>query len=313
MIYSMTGYASVTRELLINGAFGISGSTYTASISVELRSVNSRFLDLNFRMPEEVRTCEPILRDMLTNCLSRGKIDFRVHIQSSESVSITKSLNRGALLQLAALECSVLDVFPQASSLHISEILRWPGVISDSGPSTASLRDTVLDCSKQALNELVIARGREGRKLAAMLLVNITKMEEIVIRITPLVPDLVARYQQKIIERLQAALGIAASDSPQQLVSHEEIIERLRQEVTIYGIRIDIAEEISRLGAHLTETRHMIDRGGLVGKRLDFMMQELNREANTLGAKAVIKELADASMMLKLLIEQMREQVQNLE
>jgi uncharacterized protein (TIGR00255 family) len=141
-------------------------------------------------------------------------------------------------------------------------------------------------------------------------------MEAIVARITPLVPELIAKHQQKIVERLQDALGIATSEGGATVttsVPREEIAERIRQEVTMYGIRIDIAEELQRLTAHLAETRHVLQKGGKVGKRLDFMMQELNREANTLGSKAAAKELADASMTLKLLIEQMREQVQNLE
>jgi uncharacterized protein (TIGR00255 family) len=146
-----------------------------------------------------------------------------------------------------------------------------------------------------------------------MLIANVTEMETIVTKITPLVPELIAKHQQKIVERLQEALGIAAPDTAATIVSREEINERIRQEVTMYGIRIDIAEELSRLTAHLNETRHVIQKGGKVGKRLDFMMQELNREANTLGSKAAAKELADSSMTLKLLIEQMREQVQNLE
>ncbi|MCF7695055.1 YicC family protein [Mycetohabitans sp. B2] len=313
MIYSMTGYASVTRELVADGASEVGSSTHTASVSVELRTVNSRFLDLNFRMPEEVRACEPTLREMLMNRLSRGKVDIRINVQRSEQVALAGSLNRDALLQLAALERSVLDVFPGAGGLRTGEILRWPGVIADSGLSAALLRDAVLACGKQAVDELVNVRGREGAQLATMLLANVTEMEAIVTRITPLVPELVARHQQKIVERLQAALGVAAPDGSPQLVSREEIAERIRQEVTMYGIRIDIAEELSRLGAHLAETRHVIEKGGRVGKRLDFMMQELNREANTLGSKAAAKELADASMTLKLLIEQMREQVQNLE
>ncbi|MCF2133089.1 MULTISPECIES: YicC/YloC family endoribonuclease [Burkholderiaceae] len=313
MIYSMTGYASVTRELVADGVSEVGGSTHTASVSVELRTVNSRFLDLNFRMPEEVRTCEPTLREMLMNRLSRGKVDIRINVQRSEQVALTGSLNRDALLQLAALERSVLDVFPGAGGLRTGEILRWPGVIADSGLSAALLRDAVLACGKQAVDELVNVRGREGAQLAAMLLANVTEMEAIVTRITPLVPELIARHQQKIVERLQAALGVAASDGSPQLVSREEIAERIRQEVTMYGIRIDIAEELLRLSTHLAETRHVIEKGGRVGKRLDFMMQELNREANTLGSKAAAKELADASMTLKLLIEQMREQVQNLE
>ncbi|CAN7266231.1 YicC family protein [Trinickia sp. LjRoot230] len=307
MIYSMTGYASATREIATPGVAA------SMSVSVELRTVNSRFLDLNFRMPEEVRVCEPTLREMLMNKLSRGKVDIRINLQRGEQAPSVGALNAEVLAQLAQLERAVLDAFPDVERMRTGEILRWPGVLAESGASADLLRDAVLQCGKQAVAELIDVRAREGAQLATMLLGNVTEMESILHRIAPLVPELIAKHQQRIVERLQDALGIAAPDTAATIVSREEIAERIRQEVTMYGIRIDIAEELSRLAAHLNETRHVIEKGGKVGKRLDFMMQELNREANTLGSKAAAKELADASMTLKLLIEQMREQVQNLE
>ncbi|MEX3526527.1 MAG: YicC/YloC family endoribonuclease [Burkholderia sp.] len=307
MIYSMTGYASATRELVATSGNG------ATSVSVELRTVNSRFLDLNFRMPDDVRVCEPALREMLMNKLSRGKVDVRISLQRSEQMSQAAALNRAALDQLAELERAVLESFPDSERLRTGEILRWPGVLAESGVSAETLREAVLACGKEAIGELVVVRQREGAQLATMLIGNVTEMEAIVARITPLVPELIAKHQQKIVERLQEALGVAASEGGQTVVTREEAAERIRQEVTMYGIRIDIAEELSRLTAHLNETRHVIEKGRRVGKRLDFMMQELNREANTLGSKAATKELAHASMALKLLIEQMREQVQNLE
>ncbi len=316
MIYSMTGYASVTRELAADGHPDASAAG-GASVSVELRTVNSRFLDLNFRMPEDVRGCESTLREMLMNKLSRGKVEIRVNIQRGENVTSASALNHAALEQLAALEHAVVSVFHSAERMRTGEILRWPGVLAESSVSAEVLRDVVLGCGKQALGELLEVRQREGAQMAKMLLTNVSEMEAIVARITPLVPELIARQQQKIVERLQEALGVAVpqegASASNAALSRDEVSERIRQEVTIYGIRIDIAEELTRLVAHLGETRHVIDKGGRVGKRLDFMMQELNREANTLGSKAATKELADASMTLKLLIEQMREQVQNLE
>jgi uncharacterized protein (TIGR00255 family) len=234
-------------------------------------------------------------------------------VQRSEQTPSVGALNAEVLQQLAQLEQAVTDAFPGVERMRTGEILRWPGVLAESGASAEALRDAVLACGKQAIAELIDVRGREGAQLGAMLLGNVTEMEAILQRISPLVPELIAKHQQKIVERLQEALGLAAPDGVATIVSREEIAERIRQEVTMYGIRIDIAEELSRLTAHLNETRHVIEKGGKVGKRLDFMMQELNREANTLGSKAAAKELADASMTLKLLIEQMREQVQNLE
>lgn len=307
MIYSMTGYASATREL------ASASDTGGTSVSVELRTVNSRFLDLNFRMPDEVRACEPTLREMLTSKLARGKVDVRINLQRSEQGANEAALNRGALDQLAGLERAVLDAFPGVGRLRAGEILRWPGVLAESGVPAEQVREAVLACGKEALGELVKVRAREGEQLANVLLATIGEMETIVARIAPLVPELIARHQQKIVERLQEALGKIAAEGGAPRISRKETAERIRQEVTIYGIRIDVAEELARLVAHLKETRHVLEQGGRVGKRLDFMMQELNREANTLGSKAAAKELADASMALKLLIEQMREQVQNLE
>ncbi len=304
-IYSMTGYASVTRDIAhADGAPG-------ASVSVELRTVNSRFLDLAFRMPEEARACEPVLREALTGKLSRGKVDIRINVQRPET-GANGALNLDAVKQLSALEQQVLAIFPDAERMRTGEILRWPGVLGDETVTAEALRDAVIDAGRTAIGELVDVRKREGAQLKLSLIERIENMEKILTGLQPLVPELIARHQQKIIDRLQEALGVVVPEGS-AAPGKDEIAERIRQEVTIYGVRIDVAEELTRLDAHLKETRHILDKGGLVGKRLDFMMQELNREANTLGSKAASKELADASMELKLYIEQMREQVQNLE
>ncbi|MFJ2993633.1 YicC/YloC family endoribonuclease [Pandoraea sp. NPDC087047] len=304
-IYSMTGYASVTRD--IAHADGVAG----ASVSVELRTVNSRFLDLAFRMPEEARACEPVLREALTAKLSRGKVDIRINVQRPES-GTNGALNIDAVKQLADLEQQVLALFPDAERMRTGEILRWPGVLGEESVTAEALRDAVIDAGRAAIGDLVDVRRREGAQLKGSLIERIEKMETILTGLQPLVPELIARHQQKIVDRLQEALGVVVPEGS-AAPGKEEIAERIRQEVTMYGVRIDVAEELTRLDAHLKETRHILDKGGLVGKRLDFMMQELNREANTLGSKAASKELADASMELKLYIEQMREQVQNLE
>lgn len=304
-IYSMTGYASVTRAIALDdGATG-------ANVSIELRTVNSRFLDLAFRMPEETRACESVLRETLMAKLSRGKVDIRVNVQRPEA-GIAGTLDTQAIRQLATLEAQVLAIFPDAERMRTGEILRWPGVLGEASVTADALREVVIDGGRAAIEELVEVRKREGAQLKASLLERIVGMEEILARLQPLVPELIARHQQKIVDRLQEALGIVLPEGASP-PGKEEIAERIRQEVTMYGVRIDVSEELTRLDAHLKETRHILDKGGMVGKRLDFMMQELNREANTLGSKAASKELADASMALKLFIEQMREQVQNLE
>jgi uncharacterized protein (TIGR00255 family) len=196
--------------------------------------------------------------------------------------------------------------------MSVAELLRWPGVVEEAQIGQETLQADVAALMAKTVEAFVGSRQREGAALEAMLVSRIDAMEGIVRRITPLIPQVVAAFQQKAIERMQEALGLASQGSNAAL-SRQDAMERIRQEVILYGIRIDVAEELGRLSAHLAETRHILKKGGQVGKRLDFMMQELNREANTLGAKASVKELADASMELKLLIEQMREQVQNLE
>jgi uncharacterized protein (TIGR00255 family) len=186
-------------------------------------------------------------------------------------------------------------------------------VMEDSEATQDTLQADVQAAIAEALTAFIETRTREGAALCAMLLSRIDDLEAIVQRITPLIPQAITQFQQKATERMKEALGLAAPNGGAGTVSREEALERIRQEVTLYGIRIDVSEELSRLSAHLSETRHILAKGGQLGKRLDFMMQELNREANTVGSKAAIKDLSDAAMAMKLLIEQMREQVQNLE
>jgi uncharacterized protein (TIGR00255 family) len=218
------------------------------------------------------------------------------------------------LKSLALLQAEVRSQVASATPLSVGELLRWPGMIEDAELGQDTLQADAALAIADALTAFIESREREGAALAATLITRITAMDEIVQRITPLVPQVIAQFQQKSVERLEEALGLALQQ-PGAItnLSRDEVIERIRQEVTLYGIRIDVAEELTRLAAHLDETRHILKKGGQVGKRLDFMMQELNREANTVGSKAALKELADAAMELKLLIDQMREQVQNLE
>lgn len=296
----MTGYAVTTRD------------TAAGTITLELRSVNSRFLDLQFRINDELRTVEPLLRESITARLVRGKVECRLSFGRKAAETSARALNSSVLTTLQSLQQQASSRFPEAAPLTINDILRWPGVIEEADINQETLQNDILSTLKETLDAFVDSRAREGQALHQIITTRIDAMEEIVSRITPLVPQAIAQYQQKSIERMQEALGIALGDQAAP-VTRDDILERIKQEVTLYGIRIDIAEELSRLSAHLTETRHILKKGGQVGKRLDFMMQELNREANTLGSKAALKELTDAAMELKLLIDQMREQVQNLE
>jgi len=295
----MTGYAVATSE----GAAG--------TLTIEIKSVNSRFLDLQFRINDELRALEPDLRSAIMAAITRGKVEVRLSFGRKASGG-SQALNHALLADLARLQVEVANHFAQAAPMTVAELLRWPGVVEESTIGQESLQLDVAALTATTIAAFVDSRKREGAALEAMLQSRIDAMEVIVKRITPLIPQVIAQFQHKAIERMQDALGLAGHGNPSTL-TRQEVLERIRQEVTLYGIRIDVSEELSRLSAHLNETRHILKKGGQVGKRLDFMMQELNREANTLGAKASVKELADASMELKLLIEQMREQVQNLE
>lgn len=299
-INSMTGYAHGQHEFQGN------------QLVIELRGVNSRFLDVQLRMPDELRHCEPKLRELISQHIVRGKVECRLTLNHQNTSSDTFEPNIQALHQLAKLQTQILTYFPQAHHLRASEILQWPGVLQNIQIDTDKLFAQVESLAGQILTEFQSSRNREGEKLKMILYQRITDMEQIVTQIVPMLPQLILQHQAKLTERMLDAIQTASTQSGAYL-NHDELAERIRQEVTLYGIRIDIAEEIARLSAHLSETRAILEKGGVVGKRLDFMMQELNREANTLGSKAVTKELGDAAMALKLLIEQMREQVQNLE
>jgi uncharacterized protein (TIGR00255 family) len=294
----MTGYAVVKRE------------SNAGTLTIELKSVNSRFLDLQFRINDELRSLEPMLREAIMARAARGKVECRLSFGRKEQSQSSLAVNETLLAALNTAQGNVLATFSDARPMSVNELLRWPGVLSESELGQDSLQADVQAALADTLDAFVMSRQREGASLETMLLSRIDDIEQIVARITPLVPEAVEQFRQKAIERMQEALGQAVGDGG---TLPTDLQDRIRQEVTLYGIRVDVAEELTRLSGHLTETRAILKKGGQVGKRLDFMMQELNREANTLGSKAAVKELSEASMQMKLLIEQMREQVQNLE
>jgi uncharacterized protein (TIGR00255 family) len=284
----MTGYAAVTREVA------------AGTLTLELKTVNSRFLDVQFRVGEELRSVEPQLRELATASLARGKLDCRLAFAASPLARGEAALNAEALARLARLSQLVRDAVPDAQPLRVIEALHWPGVLGEDNAATERLREAALDAMRAALAELAAARTREGAKLAQMIRERVARIRSRLTDIEPLIPQAIAAYAERLATKLRDAL--AAADE-----------ERIRQEIAVFGVRIDVAEELSRLGAHLDEVDRVLAAGGAVGKRLDFLMQELNREANTLGAKSVSKEISAAVLEFKVLIEQMREQVQNLE
>lgn len=299
----MTGYATSTKE------------TDAGTITIEIKSVNSRFLDLQFRINDEFRAIEPLFRDQLSKKIQRGKVECRFSFGKATQRTQKNLLNVELIAQLQDYQQQLDQHFPDLSKLSSADILRWPGMIEDAQINAGDLQEQINTSIESTLTAFLASREREGAALAQVLLQCVTEMEAIVTRVTPLLPQILQQFQQKSIARLEEALGLALDkpDGSAPTISRDEVLDRIRQEVTLYGIRIDVNEELARLSGHLSETRQILKKGGNVGKRLDFMMQELNREANTLGSKAALKELADAAMELKLLIEQMREQVQNLE
>jgi uncharacterized protein (TIGR00255 family) len=287
MIRSMTGYAAASAD------------SPRGRLGLELRSVNSRFLDLSLRVGEELRALEPMLRELIGARVSRGKVECRLFF-SDLSAAKAQRLNPDALAQFRALAAEAMKAFPGAEPPRVADVLRWPGVIAEPPADEERTRQAAEALARQALDALVAMREREGAKLAAALGERIASMRARVEEIAPLVPQAMTAYQEKLKERLREALG-SADD------------ERVRAEIAIFAAKTDVDEELTRLRAHFGEVERVLKQGGAAGKRLDFIAQELNREANTLASKAVSQPISDCALELKLLIEQVREQVQNIE
>jgi len=289
MILSMTGFAVAHREL------------GRVSLHMEMRSVNSRFLDLVFRLGDDVRQAEPALREKLTARLSRGKVECRLALQKNDDVAAgPMQVNSGLLAQLESAQANVLERFPGAQPMSVAELLRWPGVLSDDSLGFDELMPVITEMADAALDEFLASRRREGDKLAGVIRERVAGMRELVAQVAPRIPQIVQAYQAKLTDRLREAVDTLDED-------------RIRQEVAVFAQRIDVDEELDRLRTHLDEVERILKKGGIAGKRLDFLMQELNREANTLASKSAGSDVTAAAMELKVLIEQMREQVQNIE
>ncbi len=282
----MTGYALAAAE------------HPRGALSLELKSVNSRFLDLQFRVAEELRALEPLLREAITARVARGKLDCRLSF--APGAAGVQSLDPAALDTLRRVAEQAQQAFPQAGPLRLGDVLRWPGVLAGSALDAEELRAAVAALATRVVDELCGARAREGAKLAAIVAGRVAGMRARLAEIRPLVPEANAAYQARLAERLREALGTADD-------------ERIRAELALFAVKTDVEEELQRLAAHVDEVDRTLAKGGAAGKRLDFLAQELNREANTLAAKAANQRIADLALELKLLVEQLREQVQNIE
>jgi len=288
MILSMTGFAAEAAELP-----GL-------SLSVELRSVNHRYLDVTVKLPDEFRHLEPLLRERLSGELRRGKVECRVNLNRTSPGASKLAVDVARVEQLASAAAQVLRTIPAAAPLSVNEILRWPGVMAEPAVAPEELAAKVTALVDKAVADLAASRRREGAKVQEVLAASCDGIEAQVARVAPRVPAIHAAFNEKLAQRLREA-GLDPNE------------DRLKQEFALFATRVDVAEELSRLTTHVAEVRRVLKAGGSAGKRLDFLAQELHREANTLGAKSVDAEISQASLELKVLIEQMREQVQNVE
>ena len=304
-VYSMTGYASGQQAVAAATDEAPAWKNAHRRLGLELRSVNSRFLDLGFRLSDELRQHEPALRALLTARLKRGKVELRAYLQSQGDDTVADPPPR-LLQRLASVQDQVRVWLPDAKSLSVADVLRVTSgaePVDDERTASAlmALAETVLD-------DFVAARARAGERLAQLIRERVAQLRGLAASAEPLVPEAVQAQKQRFLARWQEALAAGEGQ-----VAPEAAQDRALAEATAFAIRIDVAEELGRLTAHLDEIESVLKKGGEAGKRLDFLIQELHREANTLGSKAAAMELTRISVDMKVLIEQMREQVQNIE
>ena len=305
-VYSMTGYATASSAASDgDSASGGISAAAAASVSVELRSVNGRFLDLSFKLPEEMRGLEPALRELVSSAFKRGKIEMRVS-STRDADNAWPSPSAEQVSRLMRLESTVHSWLPQARALSVNEVLQW----CRGGAAPVRLDEATMDAAARAVQGLREARAREGARLVAVLLERVARLRELAAQAAPLVPLVVQRQQARFLERWNEALGSANASHH---VPSDALQERALNEAAAMAIRVDVAEELARLQSHLDEVQRLLAQGGEVGKRLDFLIQELQREANTLGSKSAALEMTNIAVEMKVAVEQLREQVQNIE
>ena len=297
-VYSMTGYATAQSEPASTEALP------APILGIEIRAVNSRFLDLAFKLTDDLRGAEPALREQLTRELRRGKVEIRGWIEGRHDSS-PRTPTSTELQKLNSIQDNIKAWLPDASALSVSEVL---ALTSRQQSTPPGLQDSFQALATQAIFSLKAAREREGQRLTDMLVGHADQLMALANKAQPLLPKLVEQQRTRFLERWHEALGAAQTTQDSDMAR-----DRALTEATAYAIRIDVAEELTRLSSHLQEIKQLLAKGGELGKRLDFLIQELHREANTLGSKSSSLELTRISVDMKVLIEQMREQVQNIE
>ena len=291
MTSSMTGFASVRQ------------STRWGNLSIEIRSLNHRYLETFVRLPEELRFAEPAIRERISGTVKRGKVEVTVRLKASDirDAEVHLSLNQSLARQLAQAADAAVEHFPNAAPARLSDWLAWPGMVASEEADYTALAQELDAAMTQATNELNAFRQREGEKLAAVIEERLNGVEELAAALAEQLPEIRLHQRTRLEERL-AALTETALDPG-----------RLEQELVIILQKLDVDEELDRLAAHISEVRRTLKQNKPKGRRLDFLMQEFNREANTLGSKSVSESMSRTAVDMKVLIEQMREQIQNIE
>jgi uncharacterized protein (TIGR00255 family) len=302
-VYSMTGYAS-TACALEKGTFN------EIQLSVEIRSVNSRFLDVSFRLPDELRQAEPALRAHMTAHLKRGKVEVRAALENTQQHLPSKP-SATILEQLGTIQKDIQATLQDARSLSVADVLRLSGTQGNALKNHTETTQSLLALTQTTVADLIASREREGARLTLMLQSHLQQLRALASQAEPLIPMLVAQQRAKFMDRWKEALSLGSTEASPE--AKQMAMDRALNEATAFAIRIDVAEELTRLASHLDEIERILKKGGESGKKLDFLIQELHREANTLGAKSSVLELTRISVEMKVLIEQMREQVQNIE
>lgn len=273
-------------------------NTELGELSCELRSVNHRYLDVAPRMPEDLRAHEGDIREAVAAKLARGRIDMFIRLKETESANLEPNLDAADNLQ--ALLNDMRKQIPEMQAVRAIDVLKWPGILQARKADPKKMKVQLLDVINQALDGMVSARAQEGQKMAELIQQRLVGMTEVIKDVEAFLPEIVASYKDRLDEKL---VEIKDKLDP----------ARLEQELVIFLQKTDVAEELDRLNVHIEEVGSVLAKPEPAGRRLDFLMQELNREANTLGSKSQDPRLTKASVDLKVLIEQMREQVQNIE
>jgi uncharacterized protein (TIGR00255 family) len=288
MIYSMTAFARATN----NSSQG--------SVTCEIRSVNSRYLEPHFKLPEMLRAIEGPLREKLRKALGRGKVELSIRYQSNQQQQAEISINQNLAQQLLSSASTLADGHTNVGAINPLDVLRWPGVIQEAQLDEEALQSAALAAVDNAISDLVAARAREGEVLAGFISQRLTAISAICNEVETILPDIMAHQRQRLESKL--------AEYSNQLDS-----DRVEQEMVLLLQRADVDEELDRLRTHVAEVGRVLKKGGHCGRRLDFLMQELNREANTLSSKSQAASTTNNAVELKVLIEQMREQIQNIE